>query len=314
MEDTLRYFQACFGDTTGSLTVAIGHEPYISDAGKYGHKRWVEHAAHWPKRAEDAVAAMLRQAPSADVYCCPYLMRDRRRAKGNAASRVLVHADVDHGGLDLDVVRGLGGFALASGTPGPHGHVYIPLSYAVTAAQHEMLCRGLAALLGGDAKCSDNDLLRVPGTLNHKAAAAGGEPTPVRWLVPWDGTRVDPRALAVQLGVDIAHAERTQPATEGSGSDTTPHRNSHSTTTRWSPRPSPRTTGTARPTPCASPPCASTQGCRWRRPAGRCAPAPIWLCVSTSSPPAANLSTTPKTVGIRQPRVRSWWPLPRPQL
>jgi P4 family phage/plasmid primase-like protien len=216
MDDTARYFQACFGNTAGSLTVAIGHEPYISDTGKYSHKRWVEHAAPWPKRAEDAVAAVLRQAPNADVYCCPYLMRDRHRAKGNAASRVLVHADVD-GRLDLDVVRELGGFAVASGTPG-HAHVYIPLSYAVTAAQHEMLCRGLAEHLGGDAKYSDNDLLRPPGTLNHKPVAVGGEPAVVDWLVPWDGTRRDPRMLAVQLGVDIANAERTPPA-EGSGGD-----------------------------------------------------------------------------------------------
>jgi hypothetical protein len=34
MDDTARYFQACFGDRTGWLTVAIGHEPHIGDTGK----------------------------------------------------------------------------------------------------------------------------------------------------------------------------------------------------------------------------------------------------------------------------------------
>jgi hypothetical protein len=206
MDDTARYFQACFGDTAGWLAVAIGHEPHVDDAGKYAHKRWEEHAAPWPKRVGDVVAAIARSAQSADVYCCPYLMRDRRRTKGNAASHALVHADID-GELDPDAVRALGGFAVTSGTPG-HAHVYVPLSYAVTPTQHEVLCCGLAERLGGDAKYSDNDLLRPPGTLNHKPAAAGGAPAAVEWLVAWDGTRRDPRTLAAQLGVDIAHAER----------------------------------------------------------------------------------------------------------
>ena len=126
--------------------------------------------------------AIAKQAPTADVYACPYLMRNSRRAQGNSASRALVHADVDRE-LDPAAVTALGGFAIASGTPG-HAHVYIPLSYTVTRAQHEMLCRALAEHLGGDAKFSDNDLLRPPGTLNHKSAIAGGDPSPSNGLCP----------------------------------------------------------------------------------------------------------------------------------
>jgi hypothetical protein len=53
----------------------------------------------------------------------------------------------------------------------------------VPAHWHRALCEGLRDYLGGDNKIRDNDLLRPPGTLNHKPAAKGGEPAPVEWLV-----------------------------------------------------------------------------------------------------------------------------------
>jgi hypothetical protein len=219
--DSIRdYFHACFGDTEGWLIVAIGHEPHTDENGKYAHRRWAEHPLPWPKQADKIVDAVAEQAQSADVYCCPYLRRDRNRVKGNSVARKLLHADVDSE-LDTTAVAALGGFAVASGTPG-HAHVYVPLSYAVTRAQHEMLCRALAEHLGGDCKYSDNDLLRPAGTLNHKSAATGGEPTPVEWLVPYSGQRVDPRVVAVILGVDIAHAERERPHSGEGNYDTQP--------------------------------------------------------------------------------------------
>jgi hypothetical protein len=57
------------------------------------------------------------------------------------------------------------------------------------------------------AKHSDNDLLRPPGTFNHKSAAAGDEPTPVVWLIKPNGLHVHPRALSDVLGVDLAAVE-----------------------------------------------------------------------------------------------------------
>jgi hypothetical protein len=203
VDATQQYFQACFDNTAGWLIVAVGHDPYRDERGKYRHRRWSEHPVRWPQQADQAVAAIASQASTADVYACPYLMRDRRTL-GNSVSRVLVHADVDHR-IDPAMVAELGGFAVASGTSG-HGHVYVPMSYATTRAQHEMLCRALVAHLGGDTKYSDNDLLRPPGTLNYKTAVDGGEPCAVEWIVDY-AARCDPRALAVVLGVDIAHAE-----------------------------------------------------------------------------------------------------------
>jgi hypothetical protein len=134
---------------------------------------------------------------------CPYLMWSDKRAKGAAVARPQVHADIDHGHLDGEKVRAIDGFAVASGTPG-NGHVYVALTESVPAHWHRALCRGLGDYLGGaDAKISENDVLRPPGTLNHKPTAAGGDPAVVTWLVPPNGVRVDPHTLAHQLGVTL---------------------------------------------------------------------------------------------------------------
>jgi putative DNA primase/helicase len=201
----LRYYlHACYGDGTGVLVLGVGSDPHLTANGKVKHRHWSESTKFdWPNEADKAVRAIIQAAAMDDAYVCPYLMRTNKRAKGNAVTRMLVHADVDNGSLDADKVQSLGGFAIASGTPG-NGHAYVPLMQPVSPEQHEALCRGLGAYLGAaDAKVSDNDVLRPPGTFNYKPTVHGGEPVPVTWLVPFDGTRVDPETLALQLVVNL---------------------------------------------------------------------------------------------------------------
>jgi hypothetical protein len=155
----------------GWLTGNVGFGGHYDTSGKYVFDRFPPYAFAWPAQAGEIVDFIQQHAPSADVYICPYLMRTTDRTKGDAVWRQLVHTDVDNGQLDLVEVEALGGFAINSGTLG-NGHVYIRLTHCVTPEQHEILCRGLAAHLGGDpAKISDNDLLRPPGTFNHKNGA-----------------------------------------------------------------------------------------------------------------------------------------------
>ena len=204
--DTRRYFQTCLGDAQGWLCMAVGLKPYRDENGKYQHDKWSEVAFRWPQEADNALTYIAKSGPLGDVYACPYPMREPHRAKGNAGQHVLVHADVDRD-LDDEEVAQLGGFIVRSGSPG-HGHVYVPLAWPVTPDQHEALCRGLAATLGGDAKYSDNDLLRPPGTWNYKSAVDGGDPSPVTAL--WCGNgRVDPRDIAGLIGVDLANPAAT---------------------------------------------------------------------------------------------------------
>ena len=68
-------------------------------------------------------------------------------------------------------VRAIDGCVRRQSGAAGHGHVYVPLDYPVTPVQHDILERGLVKRLGGDpGKISENDVLRPPGTFNHKAA------------------------------------------------------------------------------------------------------------------------------------------------
>ncbi|MDO5495925.1 MAG: hypothetical protein Q4G64_09440, partial [bacterium] len=148
-----------------------------------------------------------------DVYACPYPQpRHTRREKAAALARMHAHADID-GPVNMDRARALGLVLVGSGseTDGqPHGHAYALLSRSVDPEHHAALCRGLGKHLGGEkadaTKHSDNDVLRIPGTMNYKR----GEAQPVRWLIrpDWEGVRTwEPDELAHALGVELKHAE-----------------------------------------------------------------------------------------------------------
>lgn len=182
--DALRYLDAVFGTgTTGLAHLNVWSGQY-ADAGKYQHSDRVPVTYDWPvDRDRMAIEAVQAAVDGADVYVTPYLLAGPKRTKGTAVDRRLVHADID-GELDLAKVRALGGFAVGSGTPG-HGHAYLALAEAVTVDMHTTLCRAFGNYLGdADAKISDNDLLRLPGTLNHKPTVFDdADPAPVTWLI-----------------------------------------------------------------------------------------------------------------------------------
>lgn len=207
-DDLGAYLDTVLGDAEGYLHTAIGRGPHFNDRGKYEHREWDSQSYHWPAQRRQAVGALMTDARDCDVYVSPYPSTGPKRAKGAAVARLSAHTDYDSDDLDAEELHRLGAWAVGSGTPG-HAHVYVSLAHAVTPAQHEALCRGLCTRLGGSpGKISDNDLLRPPGTLNHKQRARGGEPTAVEWLIRPSGVRVDPFALAEQLGVDITRCER----------------------------------------------------------------------------------------------------------
>ena len=203
LDDLRAYLGAVFDEAGGFLHIAFGHDPHLSDKGKYKHGFWEQKHFVWPRDAHDAEREMLKMAPHADVYLCPYLMAGATRRKSCSATRRLVHADVDDGRLDVEKARALGGFAVGSGSPG-NGHVYLPMTTSVSHEHHRQLCRALGAYLGAaDSKICDNDTLRPPGTLNHKPTVRDGQPVPVTWVVKPSGDRVDPHDLAKLLGVEL---------------------------------------------------------------------------------------------------------------
>lgn len=125
----------------------------------------------WPDQRDEAIAWVneVKDRPWVEVFYCVNPMRTKDRAAGNSSTRYVIHADVDT--LLVNAVsrklRRLGFRLVASGTPG-RSHVLARLSRSLTIAEHRAAERALQRLTRADAKISDNDYLRMPGTWNNK--------------------------------------------------------------------------------------------------------------------------------------------------
>lgn len=197
------YSEIVLGDRPGYLAVAYGWQPHRDGRGRYKHREWLEQRYRWP--AERGVLVrevrrLLATQERVDCYVCPAVRYTDRRRQGDALPPMVCWADIDRCPDDdgQALLRALDPFVVESGSEG-HRHLYVPLTRPVDLGTHRLLGRALAAALDADAKWSDEALLRVPSTRNHKS----DPPTLVRPL-PWSGRRWDPDALAMLLGVDLA--------------------------------------------------------------------------------------------------------------
>lgn len=199
------YLDVVLPDTGGYVAVALGRGGHHDTHGTYRHREWHETAYRWPDERDALRADVAREhalGEAVDVYICPAVRSQPRRRKGDAAAPSVCWVDLDGPPADAALARRLDGYTVASGQPG-HVHLYVPLSTSVTVAEHAMLNRALAAALGGDAKWSDETLLRLPGTCNHKTTPPGRVAEPAEW----GGTVWEPAELAAVLGVDLDQAE-----------------------------------------------------------------------------------------------------------
>lgn len=184
--------------------------------------------------ADELLEVLARSAVAAsngsNVFACPYPQAPLGRRQGAARLRRHVHCDID-GPVDMGKANMLGAMVVASGSVAddgqPHGHVYLRLDRLVTALEHKALCRGLATYVGGACadltKITDENMMRVPGTLNHKT----DPPRPVEWLVGPDDKRVrsgwGPEDLARLLHVEwpvsepLGEADEVPETPTGSG-------------------------------------------------------------------------------------------------
>lgn len=207
-----QYLKAIYGEHSGSAILAYGTNSHVNDKGKYRHGFWREVPFQWPEDAGDMEEGIRCAAQFGDVYVCTVLMSGHSRSPDDAVHLSVLHADVDSGGLDMEKVRLLGGFVVGSGSEG-NGHVYVPLSRDVTPGEYEALERGLVRFLGADNKIAANDVLRPPGTLNHKPVVmngGGGQPAEVQWVLPPNGTRMAPETVAELLGVSLTEPSRAE--------------------------------------------------------------------------------------------------------
>lgn len=161
-----------------------------------------ERIFEYPRQAAEMASAASELAAGADVYYCTTLRStaSRKLVESECVAAVWIHADVD-GRVELAPDLLPEAYIVGSGTPG-HGHVYLKVTEALSANEFRQLGRGLrdhlrAAGLDVDNKVAANDILRIPGTLNHKTDPA----TDVAVILEWSGYEYDVDDLADKLGV-----------------------------------------------------------------------------------------------------------------
>ncbi|MGO4598523.1 AAA family ATPase [Terrabacter sp. 2RAF25] len=200
------FADAAFAEGEGYAHLALGRAPRLVD-GKYEYASFEPRSFQWPAEREELVSFVRQASCDGDVFMCPYLMRGRERRRGQSVARWCVHADVDGDPTAsvIQVARDLGGFVIASGSRDSY-HLYVPLDRSVAVEEHRALCVALRDRLGGDDKIADNDLLRPPGTLNHKARVRqAASPAGVQFAIrpSASGLRSTPEAVAEYLRVDL---------------------------------------------------------------------------------------------------------------
>lgn len=221
-DDALAWLTELLGDAEGWIHGATLDR---ADGGRWEPlQRIREGMPGLPGTATELLPALARSLvleadAGREVFLCPYrLTGSHVRENGRSIARCHVHADVD-GPVDLAAVRYLGGMAVASGSTtahgSPHGHVYLRLAESVPGHVHAALCRAVGQYVGGEhhdtSKVGDGDVLRPPGTLNHKR----GDARPVAWLIRPDDRGVRtwaPSLLAEVLGTPWPAPKEEEPA------------------------------------------------------------------------------------------------------
>lgn len=150
------------------------HSGYVAVAAKNGQAgAWSEHVFSWPDDL-DLILSWAEANRSGDVFICPALRHTRSRSKNDGAHLQWLWADVDwqdvpedhHDDVRRRIAR-TAAFTVASGS-GDNVHVYVRLPKPVPLDLWRRLNAGLRVYLDADAKHTDNALLRLPGTINHK--------------------------------------------------------------------------------------------------------------------------------------------------
>lgn len=170
------YLDEMFGERKGYVSIVYGHNPRTTKP-RFAEDDWQPKYYKWPSQRDDLIEDVDNALNHPDVidenieiFICPALRKTPERTRGSHAPLFWVWADMDHKPTEdqIDRINHLGGMTVLSGSDG-HRHVYLPLDKPVTAVLHKALCLALKDALGAkDSKIAENDLLRLPGSLNWK--------------------------------------------------------------------------------------------------------------------------------------------------
>ena len=213
---TGEFLDLVLGEHTGYLALAVGHARRTDDGDFDRHDPWREIRYAWPAERAKALAfvdkALARDAPL-DVYFTPAVRTTDARRKGDAVAPSCCWVDLDTAPEDKQLLKRLRPVVVRSGSAG-RAHLYVPLTEPVDVTTLTRLNKALAHHLGGDKKWSDESLLRVPGTANHKTVP--GNPVAAR---DWHGQRWAPDDLAALLDADQFDLDEVVPTDRAAAGD-----------------------------------------------------------------------------------------------
>jgi len=161
--DAPRLWQHIFGGERGLLQVFTGLR---DERGKIPRESIESEYFAYPQEAGAAAEwAHDKATEGREVYFCAHLLSAKRRVKENAAPVRTLWGDLD----GAEVPNGqLSPTAVVESSPGRY-HVYWRLSDPLPPEIAEQLNKRLAFVCGADTSGFDlSQLLRVPGTVNHK--------------------------------------------------------------------------------------------------------------------------------------------------
>jgi hypothetical protein len=159
--DVMKAWRHIFGGQRGHLCLFTG---YRTEGDKLENTE--SRYFMFPDQADEAARYAAEESASGrEAYLCAHLLHARRRVKENAHAIATLWCDLD----GVEIPNGeLKPTAVVESSPG-HYHLYWRLTEAISPEVAEQLNRRLASQIGADPSGFDlTQLLRVPGTVNHK--------------------------------------------------------------------------------------------------------------------------------------------------
>lgn len=183
------FWQHLYGDLSGIVALFVG------DRTEPGPGKLTNHRSayfQYPEEIDGAEQFCLRHSyEEREIYFCAHLLDHRRRIKANAAPLLALYADGDGAIVENGIPEPTAVVESSSGRE----QFYWRLTSPMPPQEAELLNRRLAYAMGADESGWDlTQLLRVPGTLNHKYPEA-----PVVKVVTLREKRYDPEELNATL-------------------------------------------------------------------------------------------------------------------
>jgi putative DNA primase/helicase len=161
--EAIRFWRHLFGGQRGFLMVWTGER---DEAGRIPKDTIASNVFSYPGAAESAATwALEKSEEGREVYFCAHLLTGPRRVKGNAAPVRTLWGDLDGAPVPNGALKPT---AVVESSPERY-HAYWRLDTEIPPETAEALNKRLADKIGADSSGFDlSQLLRVPGTANHK--------------------------------------------------------------------------------------------------------------------------------------------------